>query len=344
MTLRQNRTRRGRSSQDSERAERLRNFFKRPNGTLLRPSRFSLRPQSQLQAQINRFPKIPQSFDCRTQWQGLISPILDQGDCGSCYAFATCTAFTDRFAIVVNQPISVRSPQFLVSCVKNNQMLGCNGGTLSAAATACMDNSIPSLDDMPYSGSSFGDVGNCTLPGYRVDQAYAVTSPAMTNDTAVQRIQRELLSNGSVVSQMTIYEDFYDYWVSDDGYAGSVYVYDGTSANAGGHAVKIVGWGETDDGESYWTVANSWGQSGGFKGSGYFLIRRGTNEVGIELQGTEAVQLSPESAQDQLETPISNPYPNYVVLTFYTLVLVFFGGVFLWIVNLLDSSSKADSV
>merc|ERR1711977_441199 len=48
---------------------------------------------------------------------------------------------------------------------------------------------------------------------------------------------------------------------------------------AGGHAVKFVGWG-VENGQKYWKVANSWNPYWGEKG--YFRIRRGTNEGGIE--------------------------------------------------------------
>ena len=47
----------------------------------------------------------------------------------------------------------------------------------------------------------------------------------------------------------------------------------------GGHAVRILGWG-TAAGEDYWLVANSWSPQWGLKG--FFKIRRGTNECGIE--------------------------------------------------------------
>ena len=50
---------------------------------------------------------------------------------------------------------------------------------------------------------------------------------------------------------------------------------------AGGHAVKFVGWG-VDNGVKYWKVANSWNPYWGEKG--YFRIRRGKNEGGIEDQ------------------------------------------------------------
>ncbi|XP_061962492.1 cathepsin B-like protease 3 [Populus nigra] len=48
----------------------------------------------------------------------------------------------------------------------------------------------------------------------------------------------------------------------------------------GGHAVKLIGWGTSEDGEDYWLLANQWNR--GWGDDGYFKIKRGTNECGIE--------------------------------------------------------------
>lgn len=52
------------------------------------------------------------------------------------------------------------------------------------------------------------------------------------------------------------------------------------------HAVLAVGWGVTSDGQKYWIVKNSWGNTWGQQG--YFWIRKGTDECGIESAAIEA--------------------------------------------------------
>eukprot|EP00966_Prymnesium_polylepis_P165633 3828773-Prymnesium_polylepis.2 len=61
---------------------------------------------------------------------------------------------------------------------------------------------------------------------------------------------------------------------------GTYYLTAGAAGPQGGHAVRIVGWGTDDAGIDYWHVANSWGAAWGMHG--FFNIRRGTNECGIE--------------------------------------------------------------
>jgi len=56
----------------------------------------------------------------------------------------------------------------------------------------------------------------------------------------------------------------------------------------GGHAVKLIGYGE-ENGEKYWTCANSWDYDWGEEG--YFRIRRGNNECDIESQGCGGIPL-----------------------------------------------------
>jgi cathepsin B len=84
-------------------------------------------------------------------------------------------------------------------------------------------------------------------------------------------IQQAIMAGGPVETAFSVYDDFEDY-------AGGVY-HHVTGKFGGGHAVKFVGWG-VDSGTKYWKVANSWNPYWGEKG--YFRIRRGNNEGGIE--------------------------------------------------------------
>merc|ERR1712113_666152 len=87
----------------------------------------------------------------------------------------------------------------------------------------------------------------------------------------VQGVQKLIMAGGPVETAFTVYSDF-------ENYAGGIY-HHVTGSMAGGHAVKIVGWG-VESGTKYWKVANSWNPHWGEKG--YFRIKEG--EGGIDDQ------------------------------------------------------------
>jgi len=88
-------------------------------------------------------------------------------------------------------------------------------------------------------------------------------------------IQVNLMQYGPVDTGMQVYQDFMNY-------ESGIYVH--TSGELlGGHAIKIVGWGQ-QNGENYWIVANSWGTSWGM--DGFFYIAFG--QCGIDSDAVSA--------------------------------------------------------
>lgn len=224
---------------------------------------------------------IPTSFDAREQWMGCIGPILDQGHCGSCWAFGACEALGDRFCIQSKGATNVSlSEQLLVSCDETNA--GCDGGDLMFAWKYLVKEGTVTSACYPY------DMGTCEHPGcsewntpmcnhtcqdggsfekfkYYAKNAYAI-------DSKVANIQTEIMTNGPVEVAFEVYSDFANY-------KSGVYIHTSGSL-LGGHAVKNIGWGVDSSGVDYWIIQNSWNPTWGMEG--YFLIRRGTDECGIE--------------------------------------------------------------
>ncbi|QBZ81428.1 Peptidase domain containing protein [Pandoravirus celtis] len=61
--------------------------------------------------------KPPPNFDGRKQWNGLLSPVLDQGQCGGCWAFSSAGVLGDRFAIHTKGAFGLAlSPEHLILC------------------------------------------------------------------------------------------------------------------------------------------------------------------------------------------------------------------------------------
>jgi len=87
----------------------------------------------------------------------------------------------------------------------------------------------------------------------------------------VAAIQTEIMTNGPVEADFTVYSDFVNY-------KSGVYKHT-AGTELGGHAVRLLGWG-IEAGTPYWLLANSWNPDWG--DNGFFKILRGSNECGIE--------------------------------------------------------------
>merc|ERR1712154_526299 len=236
------------------------------------------------------------SFNIKTPRTYFIGMIWDQGGCGSCWAFGAASAMSDRVCIhSENHDNILVSPEEILSCC-NYCGFGCNGGYTSTAWGYWHQSGVVSgglYGDtetcQPYSLAPCehhvdGDRGPCgdeSTPrckhecqeGYPTefadDKTYGKASYSISRLN--EKIQMELMTNGPTEVSFTVYEDFVNY---KSGVYQHVHGH-----QLGGHAVRMLGWGE-EDGTPYWLVANSWNTDWGDKGT--FKILRGHNECGIE--------------------------------------------------------------
>ena len=226
--------------------------------------------------QIMRFALQPEKFDWRdkdgSDW---MSPVKNQGACGSCVAFCTIGTLEGQLNIYHNDPDLDRdlSEQHIFSCGGG----GCDGGWYTDVAFQYLqDHGAPDEDCFPYTSGETGTDQPCnnTCSDWQeravkiscwdwVGGDFCVKTPA--------EIKKEILK-GPVATSMTVYEDFYAYI---EGIYEHVW---GEVVDE--HCVVFVGWDDTSD-PPCWIVRNSWGMWGE---SGYYRIRMGTNEVGIEAR------------------------------------------------------------
>jgi len=242
---------------------------------------------------------IPASFDARDQW-GAKCPSLydirDQGSCGSCWAFGAAEAMSDRICISNNGASNpILSAEDLVSCCILVCGMGCDGGNPLMAWLYWNTNGLvtggayhSNQGCYPYQVAACDHHVNGTLPPCGDELPTPSCNQTCENgadwkgdkhvgkswygvDSSVAAIQTEIMTNGPVEGAFTVYADFVNY-------KSGVYYYV-SGDELGGHAIKILGWG-TEDSIDYWLVANSWNEDWG--DHGYFKIRRGTDECGIE--------------------------------------------------------------
>ncbi len=244
------------------------------------------------QQQVNQ--AIPDRFDWRDR--GLQPRIEHQGSCGACWAYSAVLAFQERRWIAsggrINEDLA---PQYLINCEKycvnvNDPSTcdeACGGGYIEHAWEFLRDRGVPLLSCVPTTNRPAPcKLDQCTGGGggggqfylVKAGEVYAVTSPSASIEENVRRIQVEVMTEGPVSAGMDGYADFEAISSGE-----TVYRKRPDSRSIGGHAVRIIGWGTTeDDGTDYWTVVNQWGTSWGAGGVGRIL--RGRDEAGIESQ------------------------------------------------------------
>ncbi|KAF2893995.1 hypothetical protein ILUMI_12178 [Ignelater luminosus] len=248
---------------------------------------------------------LPRFFDAEEKWPGYVTPIQNQGWCGSSWALSTAATASDRFAVVSQGLERVQlSAQNLLSCNNRGQQ-SCNGGYLDKAWLFLRKFGVVDENCYPYTGHDekcrIPKKGNLLTsrcaPPYDVDrkEKYKV-GPAyrLGNETD---IMYEIIQSGPVQATIKVYHDFFSY-------RGGVYRHTDLSAQdrTGYHSVRIIGWGQEQDYrgrvQKYWKVANSWGREWGE--NGYFRIVRGTNECEIEsfVLATWPLTVDPVSKND----------------------------------------------
>ncbi|XP_078588019.1 dipeptidyl peptidase 1-like isoform X1 [Branchiostoma floridae x Branchiostoma japonicum] len=245
-----------------------------------RKSRLPHRPRPAPVSEETRLAaaQLPESFDWRkVMGLNFVSPIRDQGQCGSCYAFASMGMLEARLRVLTNNTQQfVLSPQEIVSCGKYSQ--GCEGGfPYLIAGKYAEDFGVVLEECYPYEGkdSSCKDTSRCGR-GYATNYRYVGGFYGGCNE---ELMQLELVKNGPMAVAFEVYSDFMHY-------KGGVYEHTGLSDpfnpfEITNHAVLLVGYGrDPETGAKFWTVKNSWGEKWGEEG--FFRIRRGTDECAIE--------------------------------------------------------------
>jgi len=224
-------------------------------------------PNSQLAA-------IPTSWDWTTQ--GKVTPVKNQGMCGSCWAFSTTGNVESQWAIAGNT-LTGLSEQQLVDCDhhcmsyegEDSCDAGCEGGLMPNAFMYIIGNKgIGTEQDYPYAGVDQNCAKNYT-------DGAQITSWTMipSNETQMAAF---LYKTGplSIAVDAELWQ-FYFEGIFDFPWCGTTL----------DHGVLIVAYGEGENfiGEEtdFWKIKNSWGADWGE--NGYIRVERNENECGVDL-------------------------------------------------------------
>jgi len=234
-------------------------------------------------------PNLPKTWDW-SDANGInyLEPVMDQADCGSCYAASSVRMLTARHKIRQNDTNALPwSINFPLHCSEYNQ--GCKGGYGFLLSKWSDDVGL-----LPATCMRYNTAGSCKLEcdlktvGKRFRAAnhrYVGSYYGRANE---ELIKEELYRNGPLAIGIEPDEDFMYY--SDGVYKSSTPKKNSTGAmewEQVDHGVLLVGYGE-ENGQKYWRIQNSWGPDWGE--DGFFRILRGVDESAIESMA-EAVDV-----------------------------------------------------
>jgi len=211
-------------------------------------------------------PGLPEAIDWRTS--GALTPIKDQGQCGSCWSFSATGAIEAAKKIKTGTLTSL-SEQNLMDCSTSYGNQGCNGGLMTSAFKYVQANKgIDTEQSYPYTAKS----GTChystanigaTISGYKTIASGSETALANAINTQPISVAIDASKNSFQLYKSGIY-------------------YEPTCSSSNlDHGVLAVGWGTST--ADYFIVKNSWGTSWGT--AGYIQMSRGrSNNCGIATQ------------------------------------------------------------
>lgn len=204
----------------------------------------------------------PLSVDWRTQ--GYITPVKDQGQCGSCWAFSSTGSLEAEYFANFKTLVSFSESQ-LVDCSTSFGNQGCNGGLQENAFDYYAKNGAITEAEYPYKAQD----GQCKSAQFKY-------TANITGRTAIAKGQ-VALKQAAILRPLAV-SVYAKPWLHYN--SG---VYDNTlqcpsSTLLLDHAVLLVGYG-SNGGQDFWIVKNSWSTSWGE--AGYIRLVRGTNGNGI---------------------------------------------------------------
>eukprot|EP00816_Leptocylindrus_hargravesii_P003927 CAMPEP_0196825322 /NCGR_PEP_ID=MMETSP1362-20130617/92978_1 /TAXON_ID=163516 /ORGANISM="Leptocylindrus danicus, Strain CCMP1856" /LENGTH=365 /DNA_ID=CAMNT_0042205715 /DNA_START=515 /DNA_END=1612 /DNA_ORIENTATION=- len=210
----------------------------------------------------NSVTELPASVD----WveAGAVTPIKDQKQCGSCWGFAAIAAVESANILTGTGEVIDASEQELVDCSELNS--GCMGGWYDWAWIYMIrTGGVASEEAYPYTASDetckAADEGVSNIPGSQIS-SYVLVENYSTSALM------EALTLKPVAVAIDASASFQLYQSG---------VYDGSDCSTtANHAVLAVGYGITEEGEEYWLIKNSWGES--FGEDGYVKFARDSTE------------------------------------------------------------------
>lgn len=210
--------------------------------------------------------KAPESVDWREK--GAVTPIKNQGDCGSCWAFSAIGAAESAWKLQGDHELLILSEQNLVDCAFG--CMGCGGGDMGSAYQYVIEqqNGKFALEsDYPYEAVD----KECRFDITKADAH--VTEYITIKPFDEVELAEKCAKFGPISVQIDASPSTFGL------YSGGIYDDPKCNPMRLNHGVVLVGYGIEND-IKYWIVKNSWGENWGEKGYIRFIKDQG-NQCGI---------------------------------------------------------------
>jgi len=203
---------------------------------------------------------------------GAVTPIKNQEQCGSCWAFSTTGSTEGCHFLSKNRLVSL-SEQNLVDCSDNEGNQGCDGGLMTQGMQYIIDNKgIDTESSYPYTAQD----GTCV---YKASNSGAtLTGYVNVNQGDENDLQVKVHTGPTSVAIDASHSSF-------QFYSSGVYNEPDCSTSQLDHGVLAAGWGHDATGGDYWVVKNSWGTDWGQNGW-IWMSRNNGNQCGIATMAT----------------------------------------------------------
>ncbi|XP_053271009.1 pro-cathepsin H isoform X1 [Pleuronectes platessa] len=218
-------------------------------------------------SRVSRTGPNPESVDWRVKGN-YVTPVKNQGQCGSCWSFSTTGCLESVNAIATGKLIPLSEHQ-LIDCAQDFNNHGCMGGLPSQAFEYIRySKGLMAEEDYPYTGHD--DI--CQFDPAR---AAAFVQDVVNITSCDEKAMVDAVAwLNPVTFSFDVTSDFMHY---KDGVYTSTQCKD--TPDWVNHAVLAVGYGSEENTTPYWIVKNSWGTDWGK--DGYFWIERGRNMCGL---------------------------------------------------------------
>jgi cathepsin L len=212
----------------------------------------------------------PASWDWNAK--GAVTPIKNQGQCGSCWSFST-TGSTEGCHFIKKKNLVSLSEQNLVDCSGSYGNEGCNGGLMTQAMTYIINNGgIDTESSYPYTAED----GTCQ---YNVANSGATLASFVNVQTGSESDLQAKVYLGPTSVAIDASQSSFQF------YSSGVYSDPACSSTQLDHGVLATGWGTDPTGGAYWIVKNSWGTTWGQQGW-IWMARNDNNMCGIATMAT----------------------------------------------------------